>query len=124
MRERCCNPGHKNYALYRGKLCEAWKDSRVFIEWAYEHGYWEGSTIDRIDPDGMYEPGNVQFLSHSENTAKGNKERRLTSFSLNGTDYTLTELSELAGVSVHCMYRRLKVYLWSIEEAVYGKQHK
>jgi hypothetical protein len=32
-------------------------------------------SVDRIDPNLGYEPTNIQFLTHSENTSKGNQER-------------------------------------------------
>lgn len=53
MKERCTNPNHKNYNLYKGKLCKEWHDSDTFIDWANENGYEEGLTIDRIDSSKM-----------------------------------------------------------------------
>lgn len=35
------------------------------------------STIDRVDPTRGYEPGNLRVVNHSENVAKGNRERHL-----------------------------------------------
>jgi hypothetical protein len=32
-------------------------------------------SVDRINPNLGYEPTNIQFLTHSENTSKGNRER-------------------------------------------------
>lgn len=121
MKERCTNPNHKNYNLYAGKLYKDWYGSRNFIAWAYENGYWEGATIDRIDPEGNYEPGNVQFISHSENTSKGNKQRRLTSYLYKNCYHTLKEISDLAKIPIHKAWSRLNRLKWSVEEVVHGK---
>lgn len=53
-----------------------------FEEFCKATGYTDGSGrqryqlhIDRIDPSKGYEIGNIQILTCSENTAKGNRER-------------------------------------------------
>lgn len=39
-----------------------------------------GIQVDRIDHTKGYEPGNVQLLHVSENTAKGNRERHMHNY--------------------------------------------
>lgn len=53
-----------------------------FTAFAISSGYIEGKGhfgacfhLDRIDPQKGYEAGNIQVLTCSENTAKGNRER-------------------------------------------------
>lgn len=74
MIQRCENPNATAYKYYgkRGiKICAEWrKNFTTFRQWALEHGYREDLTIDRIDNDGDYEPGNCQFLTRSENSLK------------------------------------------------------
>lgn len=75
IRSRCNNPNRKNYPDYGGRgitLCPAWDDFAVFREWALANGYSDQLTIDRIDPDGNYEPGNCRWVTVSENTAHKN----------------------------------------------------
>lgn len=65
MKSRCNNPDDKNYADYGGrgiKVCKEWNESpKSFIEWALNNGYKEKLSIDRINVNGNYEPGNCRW---------------------------------------------------------------
>lgn len=107
MKERCCNPNHKNYNLYKDKLCDEWKDSKEFFEWALKNGYEQGLSIDRIDPKLGYTPSNCQWLTKSENIIKGNKGRKLTQVEFKGSLYTKKELAIKLGVKYTTLIWRL-----------------
>jgi len=70
MKQRCRNPNHKkDYYLYGGRgisVCLEWTKSNEFIKWAIENGYKEGLTLDRINPDGNYEPSNCKWSTWKE----------------------------------------------------------
>ena len=70
MKSRCDNPNDTNYPRYgkRGiTVCQEWsEDFLKFKEWATNNGFKEGLTIDRINPDGNYEPENCRWLTLSE----------------------------------------------------------
>ena len=73
MHYRCTNPNIVRYERYGGRgirVCDQWKEYKVFKEWALSNGYTDNLTIDRIDSDGNYEPNNCQWLTKSENTRK------------------------------------------------------
>jgi hypothetical protein len=79
MQERCECPKHISYQYYgkRGiSVCLAWKTFDEFRRWAKEHGYQDGLSIDRINPDAGYEPDNCRIVTRSENTAEANRRRK------------------------------------------------
>lgn len=68
MVERCTNPNHKSFWKYgeKGvKVCERWRDYRLFMEDMGPRPSKEHS-IDRIDYTGSYEPGNCRWATYLE----------------------------------------------------------
>jgi hypothetical protein len=77
MKQRCLNPNHKFYSYYGGrgiKICDRWLNSfENFIQDMGEKP--EGTSIDRIDNDGNYEPTNCRWATKIEQ--QKNQRRRL-----------------------------------------------
>lgn len=70
MKTRCYWEKGPKYARYGGrgiKVCDTWRDSRAFFEWALANGYQEGLQIDRVNNDGDYTPTNCRFVTNWEN---------------------------------------------------------
>jgi hypothetical protein len=77
IKQRCFNPRHKAYINYGGRgilMCQEWASS--FMAFLDHVGYRPSRlhSIDRIDNDGDYEPGNVKWSTKSEQ-AMNRRER-------------------------------------------------
>lgn len=72
MKQRCFNVNIKMYKCYGARgitVCKEWlEDSNSFYEWAFEHGYEDTLTIDRIDVNKGYSPDNCRWISPAENS--------------------------------------------------------
>lgn len=77
MRVRCRHPTKKNqYWAGKGiKVCEEWSNYPAFRTWALSAGYQDGLSIDRINQDGDYEPGNCRWVTLAQNTIYANEQR-------------------------------------------------
>ena len=77
MKQRCYNPNDKGYKNYGGRgirVCKEWQDSfQAFYKYVsvLPHYGELGRSLDRIDNEGDYEPGNVRWATrHEQNTNK------------------------------------------------------
>lgn len=72
MRSRCRDASNASYPLYGGRgisVCERWQVFENFLADMGERPSLDHS-IDRIDPDGNYEPGNCRWLTRAEQNAR------------------------------------------------------
>jgi hypothetical protein len=82
MMARCYDERHagfKNYGARGITVCEPWHDVRAFVAWVDRNlgPRPDGRSMDRIDNDAGYAPGNLRWATPSEQRRnRRSKERR------------------------------------------------
>jgi hypothetical protein len=118
IRQRCNNPNAANFHNYGGRgitICPEWDRSyEAFAAYmgprpSLEH------TIDRIDVNGNYEPGNVRWAD--DRTQRGNRRTNVM-VTWNNETRSSAEWARVLGISRQSMRYRMKH--WPIED-VFGR---
>lgn len=113
LKARCYTKSVRSYPQYGGrgiKVCERWKSSfGAFLEdmGVMPEGY--RISVDRIDGDGDYEPGNCRWATPRERVCK-----KITH---GGITLTQKEWNEKLGFRPHTIGNRLREG-WSMERAL------
>jgi hypothetical protein len=113
-----CKPDTKNYncQIYVAKgikLCDRWKKFENFLEDMGTRPTPQ-HTLDRIDNDGNYEPGNCRWATKSEQAIN---RKGAINIIYKETNLNLKEWSVKLKISYSCLYARIKKRKWSIEKA-------
>lgn len=114
MMSRCNDPRHDHYMNYGGRgisVCEEWRSFLPFREWAIANGYTDEMSIDRIDNDGDYQPGNCRWVTQKAQCNNRSNNRRI---SYRGSTYTVTEFAEILNAPVYSIRNHLRAG-WSVE---------
>lgn len=79
MIQRCTKPGHKGFKYYgaRGiRVCDRWMES--FGAFLSDMGAPPSAihSLDRLNPDGNYEPGNVRWATPAEQARNKRRSQR------------------------------------------------
>lgn len=117
MIRRCENqddPGYHNYGGRGIRVCERWRGS--FLAFLEDMGVRPspGLSINRIDNDGDYEPGNCCWSTSKEQVRN---TRRNVLVEHDGETLCIAEWAERYGISSSLLHGRLKAG-WSFELAV------
>lgn len=117
MKRRCLNPNARDFANYgaRGiQVCERWRES--FCAFFDDMGLRPSPqhSLDRINNDGNYEPGNCRWATVKEQL----QNRRTTSWvTFKGETKTRTEWCRIQGIAPLMFLRRIQAG-WSVEKAL------
>lgn len=118
MRGRCKNSSARDakyYALKGIRVCDRWASSfDAFLE---DMGPLPSPrhTIDRIDPNGNYEPGNCRWATPREQCLNQERTRRVV---LHGESVPLVVACERVGLPYSAVIQRLCRLGWSDERAL------
>lgn len=116
MRYRCLVPKAKSFPDYGGrgiKICQRWLDS--FEAFRDDMGPRPpGTTLDRINNDGDYEPGNCRWATKPQQAQNTRATRHVT---INGATKPLRDWIAGSRWERSTIYKRLKQGM-SIEEAL------
>lgn len=106
MKARCYNPKSQRFYTHGGRgitVCDRWKDS--YENFVLDMGIKpEGYTLDRIDNDKGYEPGNCRWATPKE---QANNRRTNIFVEFDGQILTVKQWSEALGISFSALMKRL-----------------
>jgi hypothetical protein len=111
---RCYNPNRATDKWYHGrhiKMCEEWRNS--FEQFLKDMGQRPtGTTLDRIDPNGNYEPGNCRWLSPKE---QSRNTRRNVYVTWNGRKMCAREFADEIKANYWTLIKMLKRGMSAVE---------
>lgn len=109
IKTRCTNQNNNCYKMYHQdehmiNMCPEWEQSyKAFENWAFEHGYNDSLTIDRINNEKDYCPENCRFVDIYE---QANNKRNNVMFVYNGFRTSLKRLCQYFNLK----YKRVDAY--------------
>lgn len=116
MKNRCNNENYHRFDRYGGrgiKVCKRWEES--FLEFHTDMGERpEGFTIERMDNDGDYEPGNCKWADNKEQCRNRSSNRIIT---FNGKTMCVADWAEEKRMNLSTIHSRIRMG-WSIERTL------
>jgi hypothetical protein len=118
MKARCYNKNLPKYGNHGGRgitVCERWLNSfqnfydDMGLKPAADH------SIDRIDNNGNYEPGNCRWATDKE---QANNRRNTVLHKCGGVSHTIKDWAEVVGIERRTLAYRINVAGWPIEMAL------
>lgn len=117
MIARCTNSSNPAFDHYDRHGIVVWDGWRSFEQFLSDMGEAPaGTTIERVDNEGNYEPGNCRWATRRD---QANNRRTNVKFEYRGSSYTLAELARATGRPKENLRARLiRPGGWSVERAV------
>lgn len=117
MIQRCTNPNSTRYADYGGRgicVCDRWRQS--FSAFAEDMGDRPSRrhSLERLNNDGMYEPGNVVWATMHRQSRNKRTNRYIER---NGVKKTVVDWADEAGMPRHVLQGRVKLG-WDFDRAL------
>ncbi|WP_198432732.1 hypothetical protein [Burkholderia ubonensis] len=116
MMTRCTNPKSSKYADYGGRgilVCERWHDFENFLA---DMGLRpEGTTLERKEVNGNYEPGNCIWATRKR---QSNNTRANTVLEYAGRHQSIADWASEFGLAYNTLIARIHRLKWPIEKAL------
>lgn len=113
MKCRCDHPKHSRGNYENISYCERWSKFENFFE---DMGIRpNGTTLDRINPLGNYEPSNCRWADIF--TQENNKTNNVY-YDINGEKLTLTQIARKYGISRSNLANKIYINKWDISTAI------
>ena len=115
MMTRCYNSKRREYHRYGGRgivVCQRWHTFQYFFEDIGERP--DGCSLERIDNDRHYEPGNVRWATQKEQARNTVRNRYVV---LHGVRRVLSDVAVESGIAIETMRNRLASGM-SVEDSI------
>ena len=120
---RCYNPSNGSWHNYGARgisVYDDWlKDPKAMLDYIGPKPT-KAHSLDRIDNDGNYEPGNVRWATQKE---QANNRRTNVFLEFNGELKTVTQWAEIFKIDAHTIRHRIKAG-WSAKDAISKPQSR
>lgn len=110
MKQRCLNPRHPRWSDYGGRgitVCKRWMEFQNFNADMGSRPSPQHS-LDRIDNDGGYEPGNCRWATIAQQMASRRPRKRIRFAHHDGVCRSLVEWSSITGIPYTTLCRRAR----------------
>ena len=118
MLDRCENSTGTGFHNYGGRgitVCERWHSFEKFYADMGQRP--KGMSLDRINNDGHYEPGNCRWATQKQQNRNSRNNRLLTIY---GKSQCVADWADISGTNSPAIFARLN-YGWPSKEAVFGR---
>lgn len=122
-KQRCTNPENDRWDDYGGRgirFCDEWMNNFAAF-YAYLGPRPAGCTLDRIDVNGHYEPGNVRWATRAEQYSNQRHTKRIT---WDGRTQTLGEWAAELGLPKVTLYTRVFKRRWPLGRAMTSHKYE
>jgi hypothetical protein len=113
MKRRCQDPKNPAYPQYGGRGIKMAPEFQTYEGFIAHMGPSNGLTLDRIDNNGDYAPGNVRWTDY---TTQGRNKRNNWQISFEGKTQPLSAWAEALGINPASLRERLA--FWPLEKAL------
>lgn len=113
MKSRCDHPERSSGNYKDVSYCERWSMFENFFEDMGERP--DGTSLDRINPHGNYEPSNCRW---ADIITQENNRRNNVHYDIDGERLTLSQIARKYDISRSNLANKIYILKWSMDEAV------